>query len=368
MSSETTVRVQAQALAEFTARAFQKVNVSQEDARLTAEVLVAADLRGVASHGVAHLRRYVDGLRSGAIAARPQEHVVTETPSTATLDADNGLGQPVSCRAMRRAIQKAREVGVGFCNVRNSNHYGIAAYYAMLALEHDCIGLSLTNASPIVLPTFARRPMVGTNPISVAVPAGQARPYVLDMATSTVALGKYEIAERLGQSTPAGWALDVDGAPLTDAHAAMNKFRRRSGVGLLPLGGAGESHGGHKGFGLAVWVDVMCGVLSGAGYSNLISQRSPDNQPLVANVGHFFGAWRIDAFRPVDEFKAAMDDLQQRLKSAPKVEGQARIYIAGEKEYEATERHLRDGIPLDPKLAADLEAIARELEVEYSLS
>ena len=202
MPSDATVRVQAQALAEFTARAFQKLDVSEEDARIAADVLVAADLRGVASHGVAHLRRYADGIRQGLIAACPQERVIAETPSTATIDAGNGLGQPVSHRAMQRAIQKAREVGVGFCSVRHSNHYGIAAYYAMMALEHDCIGLSLTNASPLVLPTFGSRPAVGTNPISVAIPAGQARPYVLDMATSTVALGKYEIAERMGQSVP----------------------------------------------------------------------------------------------------------------------------------------------------------------------
>ena len=147
----------------------------------------------------------------------------------------------------------------------------------------------------------------------------------------------------------------------------MDKFRRRTGVGLLPLGGEGESCGGYKGYSLGVWVDVMCGVLSGAGYSHLISQRGPDNKPLVANVGHFFGAWRIDAFRPVDEFKAAMDDLQQRLKNAPKAEGQARIYIAGEKEYEATEHNLRDGIPLDPHMAADLKAIAQELGIEHAL-
>ena len=361
------VRVQAQALKEFTWQVFQKVNVAREDARIAAEVLVAADLRGVASHGVAHLRRYVDGLRHGLIAARPSERVIVETPSTATIDAGNGLGQPVAYRAMQRAIQKAREVGTGFVNVRHSNHYGIAAYYAMLALEHDCIGLSLTNASPLVLPTFARQPMLGTNPISVAVPAGQARPYVLDMATSTVALGKYEVAERLGQPAPAGWAVKVDGTPLTDANEAMDKFRRRTGVGLLPLGGEGELHGGHKGFGLAVWVDVMCGVLSGAGYANLIAQRGPDHQPQVANVGHFFGAWRIDAFRPVAEFKAAMDDLQQRLKAAPKADGRERIYLAGEKEFEATERHLRDGIPLDPKLAAGLRLIAQELAVEFKL-
>lgn len=361
------MRVQAQALREFTALALQRLKVSEEDARIAAEAIVAADLRGVASHGVAHLRRYVDGLRHGLIAARPPERVIVETPSTATIDAGNGLGQPAAHRAMQRAIQKAREVGTGFVCVRHSNHYGIAAYYSMLALAHDCIGFSLTNASPLVLPTFARQPMLGTNPISVAVPAGRARPYVLDMATSTVALGRFEVAERLAQIAPAGWAVEENGTPLTDAHRALDKFRRRAGAGLLPLGGEGESHGGHKGYGLAVWVDVMSGVLAGAGYANLVAQRDPDNQPQVANVGHCFGAWRIDAFRPVDEFKAAMDDLQHRLKTASKANGQERIYIAGEKESATAERHWRDGIPLDPKLAADLRLIARELGMDFKL-
>ena len=367
MSGETGPRVRAERLKDFCVRVFQKMDVPEEDARITAGVLVAADLRGVDSHGVARLRRYVNGLRDGMMIARPEVQVVAETPATALVDAGAGLGQPVSYRAMRRAIQKALEVGAGFVTVRNSNHYGIAGYYAMMALEHDCIGISMTNAAVLVVPTFGRDGMLGTNPIAVAAPAGQERPFVLDMATSTVPRGKLEVYDRLEKPLPLGWATDETGTPTTDAGQALENFKQRAGGGLLPLGGAGELLRGYKGYGLALWVDVFCAILSGAAYADLAYPKTPDGKPLPSEIGHFFGAWRVDGFRPVDEFKAAMDDLQRRLKDAPKAEGQDRIYIHGEKEYEEAEVRSRDGIPLNPKVAADLRAIAGELEVEYDL-
>lgn len=345
----------------FCVRALHRVGVAEADALLTAEVLVAADLRGVTSHGVAHLRRYVDGLRAGTIVACPQERTVTETPVTAVLDAGAGLGPPVSCRAMRMAVAKAAALGAGFVAVRNSNHFGIAGYYAMLALDHDCIGLTMTNASSKAVPTFGSRTVLGTNPIAVAAPAGRERPFVLDMATTTVPVGKLEIAERTGAPLPVGWVVDGDGLPVLDAHRALEDFKRNAGGGMLPLGGLGEALSGHKGYGLALWVEIFSALLSGAAFASFTYPRTPEGQPLPANVGHFFGAWRIDAFRPPDEFRAAMDDLQQLLKTAPRAVGQDRIYIHGEKEYEATERNLRDGVPLSPRVAADLDALALEL-------
>ena len=238
----------------------------------------------------------------------------------------------------------------------------------MMALEHDCIGLAMTNASPVVMPTFARRPMLGTNPIAVAAPAGKERPFVLDMATSTVALGKVEVADRLDKPIPLGWVVDENGVPMDDAHLAFEKIRKRGGVGLLPLGGAGETLSGHKGYGLALWVDILCGVLSGAAYSNLIAPRTAEGKPHEANVGHFFGAWRLDAFRPADEFKAAMDDLQQRLKNAPKAEGAGSHLHSG-----------REGIRSDGAIPARRDSarpqgsrgpqsrIVQELDIEYNL-
>lgn len=367
MPEETGLRVWAEPLKDFCVRVLQEMDVPEEDARITADVLVTADLRGIDSHGVARLRRYVNGLRDGMMIARPEVQVVMETPTTALVDAGAGLGQPVSYRAMERAIQKARDLGSGFVTVRNSNHYGIAGYYAMMALKQDCIGISMTNAAVLVVPTFGRDAMLGTNPIAVAAPVGQEPAFVLDMATSTVPRGKLEVYNRLEKPIPPGWATDETGAPTTDAGRVLENFKQRVGGGLLPLGGAGELLGGHKGYGLSLWVDVFCAILSGAAYADTVYPKTPDGNPLPSKIGHFFGAWRVDGFRPVDEFKAAMDDLQQRLRNTPKAEGEDRIYIHGEKEYEEVKLRSRDGIPLNPKVAADLQAIGEELGVEYDL-
>jgi LDH2 family malate/lactate/ureidoglycolate dehydrogenase len=367
MSEEAGPKVGADPLRDFCAKVSERMGVPPDDAAVTADVLVAADLRGISSHGVARLKRYVDGLRDGMMVARPNIEIVHQTPCTALIDGGAGLGQPVGVRGMKLAIRKALEVGVGFVAVRNSNHYGIAGYYAMMALEHDCIGLSMTNADVLVVPTFGRDAMLGTNPISVAAPAGQERPFVLDMATSTVPRGKLEECDRKGEPLPLSWAMDERGIPTADAGRVLANFKKRAGGGLLPLGGAGELLGGHKGYGLALLVDVLCAVLPGAAYASLVYPRTPEGKPLPSNIGHFFGAWRVDAFRPVEEFKAAMDDLQRRLKNSPKAEGQERIYIHGEKEYEEEERRRREGIPLHPKVVVTMEQIARELGVEYDL-
>lgn len=361
------IRVQAGPLKALCRRVFEKLDVPPEDAEVTADNLVLADLRGIGSHGVARLRRYVNGLRDGMMVARPSIEVVHETATTALIDGGGGLGQPVSVRAMRLAIEKAQEVGGGFVAVRNSNHYGIAGYYALLALEEEMIGISMTNAAVLVLPTFGRDAMLGTNPISVAAPAGEERAFVLDMATSTVPRGKLEVYERQEKALPLGWATDERGVPTDDASLVLKNMLARAGGGLLPLGGAGELMGGHKGYGLALLVDVLCGVLPGAGYANTVYPKTPDGKPLPANVGHFFGALRVDAFRPLDDFKATMDDIIRRLKGSPRAEGQDRIYIHGEKEFEMEEERRVNGVILHPKVVSDLKAIADEVSVVYGL-
>ncbi len=357
-------RIPAEILKDFCAKCFQRVGVCESDARITSDILIAADLRGVASHGVAHLQRYVDALRNGIIHPRPQERTIVENPATATIDAGAGLGPPVSYRAMQTAIDKARAVGAGFVAVRNSNHFGIAGYYAMMALEHDCIGMAMTNASPKAVPTFGRDALLGTNPIAVAAPAGNAHPFVLDMATTTVSLGKIEIADQLDQPIPSGWAIDQHGMPAEDAHRALDEFRRNIGGGLLPLGGEGDLLGGYKGYGLALWVEIFSALLSGAAFASRTYPRSREGKSLPANLGHFFGAWSIDSFRPADEFKAAMDDLQALIKTAPKADGHERIYIHGEKEIEAMERNRREGILLNVQVVTELQALGRQLGIE----
>jgi L-2-hydroxycarboxylate dehydrogenase (NAD+) len=360
-------RVDAKVLTDFCVRIFRKLGVPEADARITGDVLVTADLRGIESHGVARVRRYVDGIRKGLMLVNPATKVVNDAPSTALIDAGSGLGQPAAHRAMEMAIQKAGKTGAGFVTVRNSNHYGIAGYYAMMALEHDCIGMSMTNADVLVVPTFGRDAMLGTNPIAIAAPAGKERPFVLDMATSTVPRGKLEVYDRQGRPLPPGWATDENGTETSDAHRVLDNFKVRAGGGLLPLGGAGELLSGYKGYGLAAWVDVFSGVLSGAAFATLISPITADGRVLASNVGHFFGAWRVAGFRPIEEFKTSMDEFQRLLKNAPRVEGQDRIYIPGEKEYEKTAEYSKSGIPLNPRVADDLKTIAREVGTDYDL-
>jgi L-2-hydroxycarboxylate dehydrogenase (NAD+) len=368
MACEKTVRVQPDELRDLCVRALEKMDVPGDAARVTADVLLTADLRGIDSHGVARLGFYLERLRDGTMLPRAPIQTVHETGVTAVIDAGGGMGPPVSRQAMEWAIQKALDAGAGFVAVRNSNHYGIAGYYAMMALEHNCIGVSMTNAFVFVVPTFARKAMLGTNPIALAAPAGEERPFVLDMATSAVPFGKLEIHERLEESIPPGWAIDEIGEPATDPGRVMDNLRERRGVGggLLPLGGAGDLLGGHKGYGLAMLVDILCGVLAGALYADLVYPTASDGAARPSGIGHFFAALRVDAFRQADEFKAAMDDLQRRLKDAPRAEGQERIYIHGEKEFEEAERRTRQGIPLSLSVLAELREIAGELDIPFA--
>jgi L-2-hydroxycarboxylate dehydrogenase (NAD+) len=368
MTGETETRIQAAALQEFCQNVLEKLDVPEQDAAIVADVLVAADLRGIASHGVARLRSfYVNWIREGMVVARPDVRVVAETPATAVIDAGAGLGHPASYRAMKLAIEKALDVGAGFVAVRNSNHFGIAGYYAMMALEQDCAGLCMTNTHTLVVPTFGRDAMLGTNPIAVAVPSGRERPFVLDMATSIVPLGKLEVHDRLGQPIPESWATDARGVPTTKPGVVLENFSNLTGGGLLPLGGAGEESGGHKGYGLALWVEIFSALFSGAMYADLVYPRTDEGKVLPSQIGHFFGAWRVDAFRPRDAFGSAMDDLLQRIRASRKAEGQTRVYVAGEKEQDEAERRAREGIPLPPAVAAELQSLSAELRVSLDL-
>ena len=354
-------RVNAAALHDWVARVMRATGVPAEDATTVADVLVAADLRGIDSHGVARLRRYVVGVQRGAMKAHPNIRVLYESPCTATLDADGALGFVVGRKAMEMAIAKAEKGGIGVVVVRNSNHYGIAGYYAMMALERDMIGCSMTNARSRIVPTFGRRRWHGTNPIAVAVPAGQERPYVLDMATSVVPDGKIEVRHRLGKPLPVGWVINEKGEPNTDAADVVARQRTDQEGGTLPLGGEGELLGGHKGFGLGLLVDILCGVLSGAAWGPMIANNVP------ANLGHFFAAMRVDLFHPLDEFKAEMDEMIRRLKAEPKAPGHDRIYVAGEKEFESAEQRRVEGIPLHQSVYQELSQIADELGVPFEL-
>jgi LDH2 family malate/lactate/ureidoglycolate dehydrogenase len=365
--AEKASTVRAEPLADFCVRVFEKMGVSHGDACITADVLVQANLRGIDSHGVARLARYVNGLRDGVMVAQPDERVVVDTPTTVTIEAGAGLGQPVSHRATEMVIEKAAKYGCGFATVRNSNHYGIAGYYAMMMLDHDMIGISLTNAAVLVAPTFARDAMYGTNPIALAVPANKERPIVIDMATSTVPRGKLEVYHRQEKPLPMGWATDERGVPTSDAGRVLENFLKRAGGGLLPLGGAGEELSGYKGYGMGLFVEILSAVLPGAAFLTAVYPKDADGKPLPADLGHFFGAWRLDAFRPPDEFKADMDRFIHELKGGRLAEGAERIYVHGEKEFEEADRRGAHGIPLGAKVEASLKQIASDLDVAYDL-
>lgn len=359
--AEETVRVPAEALKSFCSEILEHLGVSREDADITAKVLVEADLRGIDSHGVARMSRYVAGIQSGMMRPKANSKVVHETPCTATIDGDAGLGQPVSYRAMQLAIRKAKDTSLGFVAIRNSNHYGIAGYYAMMALAEDMIGICTTNTEVLVVPTFARNAMLGTNPIAFAVPTGNERPFVLDMSTATVTRGKLEVYARLEEPIPLSWATDENGIATDDPGHVLQNIIKRSGGGLLPLGGSLEETGGHKGYGLAMLVEILSAILPGALYANRVYPKTPDGKPLPSGIGHFFGAMRVDAFRPLNEFKRDMDDLIHRLRDTPKAKGAERIYVHGEKEFEEVDRLTKLGIPLNPKVATDLRNIAKQV-------
>jgi LDH2 family malate/lactate/ureidoglycolate dehydrogenase len=329
-------------------------------ARITADLMVATDLRGVDSHGVGMLPKYLEWHGKGYIVPAAEPVRERDGGPTAVLDGRQGWGHHVSATAMELAIGRARDHGVGLCAVRNSNHYGAAANYSMMALPHDMIGISMTNAPwPATVPTFGRKPMLGTNPLSVAAPAGQEAPFVLDMATSTVAIGKLHVASRWAKPIPAGWALDPAGRPTTDPNLALATRL------LTPLGGTPEQ-GSHKGYGLSVMVDILAAVLAGAAFAGGHGRPAGGGSER-ADVGHFFGAIAIDRFRPLEDFKADMDRLLRSLKESPRAEGAERIWVAGEPEWECERRRRRDGIPLAPGLVRQLRQVAAATGVPFSL-
>jgi L-2-hydroxycarboxylate dehydrogenase (NAD+) len=342
----------------FTESVFRSIGCPEDDATLATETLLSADLRGIDSHGVARLVGYVRLWEAGRINATPRVGVTYETPSTAVVDGDGGLGLVVGPKAMRVAIEKAQQVGTGWVSVKNSNHFGIAGYHAMLPLAHDMIGVAMTNASPLVAPTYSLDRLLGTNPIAVAVPAGEQPDFVLDMATTTAANGKLEIAQRKGTPLPEGWAQTAGGQPSTDANAVKN------GGALLPLGGA---TGSHKGYGLGAVVDIFSAVLSGANYGPwvppFVAFLQPSANPVGQGLGHFFGAMRVDAFRPADEFKAHMDNWISTFRSAQAVEGK-HVLIPGDPERDMAAHRLLDGIPLLEAVVQDLAGVGAKFGVK----
>lgn len=348
-------------LFDFTRDIFLKIGCSEDDALLASKVLLSADLRGIDSHGIARLSGYIRLWDAKRVNACAKVSIIHQTPSTATVDGDSGLGLVVAPKAMKIAMEKARNVGTGWVSVQNSNHFGIAGYHAMMALEEDMIGICMTNASPLVAPTFSIERLLGTNPICVAVPAGSEPPFVADLATTTAANGKLEILQRKSGVAPLGWIQNKDGHPSTDPHEL------KVGGALLPLGGD-RDHGSHKGYALGAIVDIFSAVLSGANYGPWVPPfpayvPMPTDMP-GKGIGHFLGAMRIDAFRSAAEFKEHMDRWIQRFRSAKTAEGFEKVLIPGDPEREMEEERKTKGIPLLGPVADDLRYLADKFGLE----
>ncbi|MFH1639902.1 MAG: Ldh family oxidoreductase [Chloroflexota bacterium] len=350
--------VDPEKLAVFASRALQKMGVPEEDALTTARILVATDLRGVESHGVAHLAPfYIKRIREGLINVKPEIKLFSNAPATAIMDGDRGLGFVVGHRAMTEAIRRAEATGAGFVTVRNSTHYGAGASYAMMALPHDMIGISLSTGGKDMAVPGGKGRGGPINVISIAIPAADEAPFVLDMATTVVAAGKVETALRKGIPIPAGWSVDSEWQPITDP----KRYFEVKGA-MLPLGGTPEL-GLYKGFGLAVAVDILSSILSGS-LSSIEILGEPGSQ---GRCNHFFGALRVSGFMPIEEFKKGIDGLAKAYHALPKMAGVNRIFLAGEKEHEIGKERRDSGIPLDPVVTASLKELAKELHIEYNL-
>jgi len=333
----------------FCADCFEKLGLTRADAEVTADNLIFANLRGVDSHGIIRLKVYADRLRAGGNSPKAQPFIIRDGNTSALIDADNGLGQVAAVQAMRLAIEKAGRFGIGVTGVRNSNHFGAAAYYAMMAVEHDMIGFALTNASPTMAPAGGREARLGNNPFAVAIPAGDQPPLVLDMASGAVAKGKIFVAQQEKKKIPLSWALDKNGVPTDDPDKAAEGL-------IQPLGG-------YKGYGISLILDILTGVLCGSGFATHVGMMyGSTDQP--TRTAHSFGALRVDCFTQPNDFKQRIDEMVHLMRSCPPAPGAERIYVPGEIELETQSRREAQGIPVSPALMQELVAVGRGLGVQ----
>jgi LDH2 family malate/lactate/ureidoglycolate dehydrogenase len=347
-------------LYDFAYKIFKHIGCSDVHATTATKTLLSADVRGIDSHGVARLSGYVRLWQAGRINSNPNIQIIHETLSTATVDGDAGLGLVVAPHAMQIAIKKAEHAGTGWVSVCNSNHFGIAGYHAMMALEKNMIGIAMTNASALVAPTFSIERMLGTNPIAIAIPANEQPPFVADFATTTAANGKLEILQRKHEDAPVGWVQDKNG------NASTNASELKQSGALLPLG-SDKQHGSHKGYALGSIVDIFSAVFSGASYGPWAPPFPayvpiPESMP-GKGLGHFFGAMRIDAFRPAKDFKQHMDNWIERFRKAKPAAGYDKVLIPGDPEREMELIRMKEGIPVVESVVEELKKLAEQFNI-----
>lgn len=360
--SEQNLHLPVQTLVEFMIVALMKMGVSEADAKIIADVLITSDLWGVRSHGVAHLQMYHRRIKIGLQLPVTRWRVVKETPTTAVIDGGNGMGMVVGTHAMRIAIEKARQYGLGAVAVRNSSHYGVAGYYPLMAVKEGMVGLSVTNAHPSTAPTFGTQPMLGTNPIAVAAPTDEAFPFMYDAATSLVPRGKIEVAARANKPIPEGWVINKDGASVTESSRMIAEMNMGN-LALLPLGGMGELMGGHKGYGLSTMVEIFSAAFQDGAYLSMLHDTDREGKTQFLRIGHFFLAINVENFIPLDEFRHITGNMMRELRSSRKAAGEPRIYTAGEKEYLNTLNNQTNGIEISPGVQKALLTLCKELDI-----
>ena len=356
---EGTKRHDPEVVKNFLATALIRAGVKPDDADLVSDVLVGADLRGVRSHGAARLSYFIVRLEKGTLNLNPKMDIKMNTKTTGLLDAEDGIGIIAANKAMQKSLEIAEEYGTGFIGVANSSHFGFAGYWSDLAMKRGFIGISMSNSGGRTTPTYARESMLGTNPMSVAIPGGESTDFLLDMATSTVAVGKIETALREGREITDGWVSPTGDTPDLDDNGVLTY-----GAPLLPLGGSGMETGGHKGYGLNLMVELLCGAITGTSFADRIKGARGTERPAM---GHLMGAIRLDGFRDPKEIQDEMNATYDILRNAKKEPDQDRVYIHGEPEAIAIEENMRLGIPITPAVNEQLEKIAEKYGINSVL-
>ncbi|MFW6149041.1 MAG: Ldh family oxidoreductase [Atribacterota bacterium] len=353
-------RVSIKTLQSFMEDTFKELGLTEENARISADVLITANKRGIDSHGVGRLKPfYYDNIKAGKVSPKLEMEIVKNNPTTAVIDGHGGIGLVIAKKSMEMAIKKAREHGMGMVTVRDSNHYGIAGYYALMATEAGMIGITGTNTRSLVVPTFGVENILGTNPLTFGIPTDEEFPFVLDCSTTVTAMGKIELYEKLNKLLPEGWVADIQGKTVQDAKKAREGILKGT-ASLLPLGGQGEQNAGYKGYGYATVVEILSSALQDGDYLNVQSERGKKRFGNKA-MGHFFMAIDVNTFNDLKKFKQNAGNILRALRSSKKAPGAKRIYTAGEKEYEIWLERKEKGVPINKKLQEQLLTIQKEL-------
>jgi L-2-hydroxycarboxylate dehydrogenase (NAD+) len=361
-SLDELVYVDADLLKGFIRDTFIKLEVPENDAEIIADVLIAADLRGINTHGVQRLKMYCDRIKNGIYNPKTEIKIIRDNDATAILDGGCGMGHVIGYKAMKLAIEKAKKYGLGAVAVRNSTHFGIAGYYSMMAIKEGMIGFTTTNTRPSVPPTFGVEPLLGTNPLTYGAPTDEKFPFLIDCATSIIQRGKVEVYNRRHMPLPNGVIITKNGHSEINPSDVLHNLVDRSAA-LLPLGGKGETTSGHKGYGYATFAEILSSALQDGIYLK-DTAGVIDNGKTRLKVGHFFLAININNFLPLDRFKEITGNIMRELRNSKKAPGAKRIYTAGEKEYYKQIDTKKAGIPIDRSIQEDIKIIQKELKLE----